>query len=114
MDMPPPISSVPPPPIATSEDKTVAIVSYITIFGFIAGIVINSNKKTRLGAFHLRQMLGLILTAVLMIIPLLNILIGLFLLVLWILGLISAIKGEMKPVPVLGGLYQKWFGTAFD
>jgi uncharacterized membrane protein len=34
--------------------------------------------------------------------------------VLWVIGLISAINGQMKPVPVLGEYYQKWFGTAFD
>ena len=103
-----------PPAMAGTEDKTVAIVSYITLIGFIAAIVIHSNKKTQLGAFHLRQMLGLILTGLLGIIPLVGILIALFLLVLWIMGLVSAIKGEMKPVPLLGSLYQKWFGSAFN
>ena len=114
---PPPVASAGsamPPAISTAEDKTVAIVSYITLLGFIAAIVINSNKKTKLGAFHLRQMLGLFLTGILMIIPFLNILIGICLLVFWIMGLIAAIKGEMKPVPLVGALYQKWFGTAFD
>jgi uncharacterized membrane protein len=112
---PPPVSASAPPPVAsTSEDKTVAILAYITIIGFIAAIVINSNKKTQLGAFHLRQMLGFVLTGVLCVIPLLNILIVLCLFVLWIMALISAIKGEMKPVPIVGPLYQKWFGTAFN
>jgi len=112
---PPPVTS-PAPPVATaaSEDKTVAILSYITLIGFIVAIVMNSNKKTKLGAFHLRQMLGLILTSFLCIIPLLNIVILICLFVLWILGLLSATKGEMKPVPLVGPLYQKWFGTAFD
>ena len=112
---PPPVTSAAPPvAAASSEDKTVAIVSYITLIGFIAAIVINSNKKTKLGAFHLRQMLGLILTSFLCIIPLLNILILICLFVFWIMGLLSAIKGEMKPVPLIGPMYQKWFGTAFD
>ena len=103
-----------PPAASATEDKTVAIVSYFSLIGFIVAIVLNSNKKTKLGAFHLRQMLGLILTSFLCIIPLLNILIIIGLFILWIMGLISATKGEMKPVPLLGGLYQKWFGTAFD
>ena len=110
---PPPPPGMPPAAAAT-EDKTVAIVSYLTLLGFIAAIVIHSNKKTQLGAFHLRQALGLFLTAILMVIPLLNILIGLCLLVLWIMGFISAIQGQMKPVPLLGPLYQKWFGSAFN
>ena len=123
--------AVTPPPAATpaaaaSEDKTAAILSYITLIGFIAAIVINSNKKTKLGAFHLRQAMGIFLTIiaagigqfVLVFIPILG---WLAILGLWIaviamlvMGLISAIQGQMKPLPVLGAMYQKWFGTAFD
>jgi uncharacterized membrane protein len=124
---PPPVTaSVPPPVAATSEDKTVAILSYITLIGLIAAIVIHSNKKTALGAFHLRQALGFYLTVmafcvgqfILLIIPILGwmavpaIWIALFVLV--IMGLLSAIKGEMKPIPFLGPLYQKWFGNTFN
>jgi len=114
---PPPVTSADPaapPPMATTEDKTVAILSYITLIGFIVAIVLNSNKKTKLGAFHLRQVLGLFITGVLCIIPLLGLLVAIGLLVFWIMGLISAIKGEMKPVPLLGAMYQKWFGTTFE
>ena len=35
-------------------------------------------------------------------------------LVLWVMGLIAAINGERKPMPVVGEMYQKWFGNAFD
>lgn len=111
-----------PPPATAVEDKTVAIVAYLTLIGFIAAIIIHSNKKTKLGAFHLRQMLGFILTSfaviILIIIPILGwILIPvfyIFMLVCWIMGLIAAINGQMKPMPVVGPMYQKWFGTTFD
>ena len=43
------------------EDKMVAIVAYLTLIGFIVAIIIHMNKKTKLGAFHLRQMLGFVL-----------------------------------------------------
>jgi uncharacterized membrane protein len=120
------MSDISAPPVApaasTGEDKTVAIVAYITIIGFIAAIVIHSNKKTRLGAYHLRQCLGIFIGgfvgSILMIIPILGWiaapLIWLFLLVCWIMGLIAAINGQMKPVPLIGEQFQKWFGTAFD
>ncbi len=49
--------------LTAAEDKTVAILSYITIIGFIAAIIMHQNHKTQLGAFHLRQMLGMALTA---------------------------------------------------
>jgi uncharacterized membrane protein len=118
-------TQAPPPPTA-AEDKTVAILSYITLIGFIVAIVLHSSKKTNLGAFHLRQTLGLLLTGIavffcqiiLAFIPILGWLAAVALwcslLVLWLLGLIAAINGQMKPMPVVGPLYQKWFGTTFD
>jgi uncharacterized membrane protein len=118
-----------PPPVApatVTEDKTVAIVAYITLLGFIAAIIIHMNKKTKLGAYHLRQVLGFFLTCiavgmcefVLIFIPILGWLailaLWIFMLVCWIIGLIGAIQGQMKPMPIVGPLYQKWFGTTFD
>ncbi len=119
-----------PPPAAApaGEDRTVAILTYITIIGFIIAIVMHSSKKTALGAFHLRQGLGLFITAlvvwipcmIISFIPVINLLmvlvgpavaIGLF--VLWIMGLIAAVNGQQKPMPVVGEHYQKWFAGAF-
>lgn len=107
---------------AITEDRTVAILCYVTILGFIAAIFMQQSHKTRLGAFHLRQMLGMALTgivgAVCGVVPILGwilwfpVVIGLF--VLWLLGLISALRGEMRPVPFLGEHYQRWFAGAFD
>lgn len=116
----PPVSAAP-----TGEDRTVAILSYLTIIGFIIAIVMHSSKKTALGAYHLRQCLGLLVTAigwsivgvVLMFIPFvgwLAVMAGwLGFLVLWLMGLIAAVNGLQKPMPVLGENYQKWFGGAF-
>ncbi|TAG32029.1 MAG: hypothetical protein EAZ36_02685, partial [Verrucomicrobia bacterium] len=48
-----------------AEDRTVAIVSYLTLIGFIVAVVLHSSgKKTALGAFHLRQCLGILITGV--------------------------------------------------
>lgn len=111
---------------AAAEDRTVAILSYLTIIGFIVAIILHSNKKTALGAFHLRQTLGLVVTAiafaiggiVLAIIPILGWLIllaaWLAFFVFWVMGLIGAATGQQKPVPVVGPLYQKWFANAFN
>jgi hypothetical protein len=109
-------TAVPPPPAAQpqGEDKTVAIIAYLTLIGFIVAIIMHQNKKTKLGAYHLRQMLGLVLCSLVTIIPILGLLIFLGVFVLWIFGFLAALKGEMKPVPVLGAQFQKWFGTAFD
>ena len=119
-----------PAPAATAkEDSTVALLAYITIIGFIIAIVMHSSKKTALGAFHLRQMLGLVVTgfviwipcAIISMIPMVNlimvllgpaILIAMF--VFWVMGFIAAINGQQKPVPLVGEYYQKWFANAFN
>lgn len=116
------------PAASTKEDTTVALLAYITIIGFIIAIVMHGNKKTALGAYHLRQTLGLFLTAVvawipctiLTMIPVVNLvmvlvwpLLGIGLFVLWVMGLIAAINGQQKPLPLVGEHYQKWFANAF-
>jgi uncharacterized membrane protein len=118
----PPASLTP----STTDDKTAAIVSYLTLVGFIVAVILHSSKKTHLGAYHLRQSLGLMLTAIavwvaammFVFVPfvgwLINLAAWVAVFALWVIGLIGAINGQMKPVPVLGEYYQKWFGTAFD
>ncbi|RXK62114.1 hypothetical protein ESA94_03620 [Lacibacter luteus] len=104
------------------DGKSIAIISYLTIIGWIIAYVMHNNSKTQLGAFHLRQSLFLMLTgfataiaqSLFLFIPILGwlisillylVLLGLF--VLWILGLIAAINGEEKKVPVLGDKAQE-------
>lgn len=103
------------------DQKTISWVSYITIIGWIIAIVSynGSIEKSSLARFHLRQSLGLIITAVAiyfatiifsMMIGLLGTVLSILnlgVLVLWIIGLISAVNGEEKPVPLVGDFYQK-------
>ena len=106
---------------SATEDKTVAILSYITLIGFIAAVFIHQNSKTQLGAFHLRQVLGMVVTAaagaVCGVVPILGWIVWFFvclvLFVFWVLGILAAVKGEMRPVPLLGEHYQKWFAGVF-
>ena len=106
----------------TTEDCTVAILGYITLIGFIVALVLYSSKKTAIGAYHLRQALGLMITAfvgymVLAVIPVIGwLLIPLFSLVILafaVIGLIAAANGQQKPLPLLGEKFQQWFGNAF-
>lgn len=115
------------------EDRTAAILSYITILGFIVAIVIHSGQKTAIGAFHLRQVLGMIIigiavsaaaavSAVMMaVIPVIGPLFAMAIwgclwlggLALWLIGLIAAIQGRQTPVPLIGPAIQKWFANTF-
>ena len=105
------------------KGKTVGILAYCTLIGFIIAIVMNGdqNNKSELGIFHIRQALGIYLTGValgfasiiLVLIPFLGWLalltFQIMLFVFWILGLIAAINGEKKAVPILGDYYQNLF-----
>jgi uncharacterized membrane protein len=102
--------------------KTTAIVSYITLIGWlIAYFAMHQSKKTSLGSYHLRQTLLLFICAIVyqivvviitMAVPAIGMilsLLGLVFLVLWIMGLIAAINGEEKPMPLIGEKAQELF-----
>jgi len=146
--VPPPVETAPPiknsaPPVPGAasgpEDKTVAILSYCTLIGFIVAIILHQQKKTKLGAYHLRQVLGFVIAGIvggicvvivafilgmilgfvtrglgLMIVPLFSFAFWISMLVLWVMGILAAIQGEMKPMPVVGQHFQKWFANTFE
>ncbi|WP_413998856.1 hypothetical protein ACMDB5_13870 [Flavobacterium sp. W1B] len=100
------------------QGKTAAITSYILGIGVFIAMSMNSEDKNAFASFHIRQGLGLTLTFIslgliisnfdsLMISAPMWICIS----VLWTYGIFSAIKGETKPVPLLGNIYQKWFAS---
>jgi uncharacterized membrane protein len=104
-------------PVTTNEGKNIAIIAYITIIGLIIAFVMNNDKKNDFAKYHIKQSLGLALTGLALgligMIPILgwiiNIL-GIFvLLYMWIMGLVNAINGQDKPVPILGNKYLEWF-----
>lgn len=119
-------------------DKTIGIVAYMTLIGWIIALVMNSSKEKgeekSFNAFHIRQMLGMfifgfgsgiayaILAAILIWIPVLGwillllIQLALFggMLALWIISVIGAANGEKKETPLIGRLIQKMFGNAFE
>ena len=96
--------------------KTVAIISYITLIGWIIALVMHNGNKTKLGGFHIRQTLGLMILYfanyiifMVLTIWLLYMILGIAILVLWVIGLVGAIQGEEKEVPLLGAQFQTWF-----
>ncbi|MDD3458068.1 MAG: hypothetical protein PHO74_01125 [Weeksellaceae bacterium] len=106
------------------DEKTMGIVSYLTIVGWIIVLAVRKSK-TEYTSFHLRQMAGLIalsigifiISMVLSVVTfglgfLFNLL-SLGVLILWIFGLIGALNNEMKPVPLFGEQFQQWFKTMF-
>lgn len=93
------------------DDKTKAIVSHITIIGWIVALVLNqAENKTELATFYIRQMLGLgLLSLIGSLIPVLNFFIWIVFLVLWVVSLLGSLNGEKKLLPVVGEYFQDWF-----
>lgn len=98
------------------EGKTIAIISYFHVIGLIIAFVMNQNKHNFFASFHIRQSIGLVLLSFAVNFInrysnfgwLSNLLwFGVF--VLWIIGLIGAIQGEEKRIPILGDKFQEWF-----
>jgi uncharacterized membrane protein len=103
--------------------KTIAIISYCTLIGFVIALIMNGEQKNKseLGVFHIRQALGIFLTSfaigfasiILVFIPIIGWLaiMGAYItiFVFWIMALISAVGGEKKAVPLLGNFYQNLF-----
>ena len=89
------------------DKKTTDIVAYLTWVGLIIAFIIGDRENSK---FHLNQSLVIWLvgtvSGMLAVIPLLGTLIsvvgGIFCFVCWFIGLIGAIQGTEKPVPVLG------------
>lgn len=102
---------------SSNEGKTVAIISYLTLIGLIAAIIMNNKEKTSLGQFHIRQSIGITVTGIalglLRFIPgiggIIMSVVGVILLIALILGLIAAFSGEKKALPFIGEKYQQWF-----
>jgi len=102
-----------------AKGKTIAILSYCTLIGWIIAIIMHQSEKTRFGAYHLRQGLGLFIFALGAIIALS--IVGWALWFLWflvpviqlaalvfiILGILNASGGKTQPLPLIGTLSDK-------
>lgn len=99
------------------NNRTLSIVAYITIIGWIIAFVQYSNRKSPEVRFHLKQSLGvmilgviisIIMTIIVTIVPTLGFLnfVGLAVLLLLILGIINAMNDAQKELPLIGSLAE--------
>lgn len=96
------------------NNKALAIVGYIFPILFFLPLVMESSKNSPFAKFHANQQLILLLSAVavqivgMITIPLLIGLVilplgMLFLFICMIMGIINAVNGQMKKLPLIGG-----------
>ena len=95
------------------NDQTKAIVAHITIIGWLISLFMNqSENRTPLTSFYLRQLLGLFLAGLILSfipIPLIDWLGWMVLLAAWIYSLIGAIQSRELLLPWIGEYFQDWF-----
>ncbi|MGZ3767224.1 MAG: DUF4870 domain-containing protein [Mucilaginibacter sp.] len=114
----------------TDNGKNVAIISYLTIIGWlIAYFAMHNEKKTELGSYQLRQTLlfyiiafgvqiiwrvvivSLFFTSLAMIslAGTLIMIVNILFFIVWIIGFIGAVNGQKKPMPLIGDKAQTMF-----
>ncbi|MBA5792845.1 DUF4870 domain-containing protein [Flavobacterium sp. xlx-214] len=103
------------------DNKTVSIVSYITIIGWVIAYLVGKDNLDAFAKYHLRQSFGLGISAlivgfiigiVVFILPVLGLItwvINVFFFVLFIVGIINAVNGQMKPLPIIGKMFEDKF-----
>ena len=93
------------------NNKTLSIVSYITIIGWLIAYFSGKETADNLLKYHLRQSLGLflitvifnIIAAILIFVVKINIgFVGIAFLILAIIGIINASNEVEKPLPIIG------------
>ncbi|MFT6065121.1 MAG: putative membrane protein [Paraglaciecola sp.] len=99
-----------------NEGKTAAIISHFWVIGLIIAFVMNTSKKNYFTSFYIRQMIGLNLIQFINSAIIYKYIggtagwiVGVLVIILWVLSLFSAIKGEEKEIPYVGEYFQKWF-----
>lgn len=100
----------------TENAKISGIAAYFTFIGLIIAFFINIEEKHPFANFHIRQSLGIqtlfyatgaLLTNVKSVGAGFGFLIFFF--IIWTYGVYTAIKKEAKPLPIIGGLFQRIF-----
>lgn len=102
---------------SSTDPKIIAIISYLTLVGWVIALLMNTNPKSALASFHIRQSLGLMLVFaaanVAMMLPIIGWIVAvpviLAAFIAWIIGIVAALNGEMRTIPYLGETFQEWF-----
>jgi uncharacterized membrane protein len=102
------------------DKKTLSVISYVTIIGWIIAYFSSKEKRERLVSYHLKQGLGIFIVAVIFniaftviasIVPSLYFLgyVGYAFLIFMILGIINAMNEKEIPIPLIGKMFEDKF-----
>lgn len=102
------------------DKKTLSIISYVTIIGWLIAYFSSKDKRESLVSYHLKQGLGIFIVAVIFniaftiiasIVPSLAFLglVGYAFLIFMVFGIINAMNEKETPIPVIGKMFENKF-----
>ena len=83
------------------DKKTTGIVADISVIGLVIALAAGDREGAK---FHINQALVILLFNFLVLVPYVGRAWAAFMMVCWIMGIVSAAKEEEKPVPLIGGI----------
>jgi uncharacterized membrane protein len=102
--------------------KTISIISYLTIVGWVISFVVYHNGgRSSFAQYHLKQsfglgifgvILGIIFIPIIPIDPIISTLftiLGFGILIVLIFGIINALNQKRKPIPLIGSMFVDRF-----
>jgi len=113
---PPPQQMAPPSTDAVmseaeiNDGKIFGFVAYLGLIGFI--VVLLTKKDNKFAIYHAKQSLVLIIVSIIssfiIWIPIIGWAVGIAELVLVIMGIVNALNGQAKPLPIIGKFADKF------
>jgi uncharacterized membrane protein len=92
--------------------KAKAIISHLTIIGWVVALVFNEREKDPFASFYIRQMLGMYLILLIAnIIPIVNVIVSIVVFAFWLISLINAVDDKFYKFPWVGDYFQDIFKT---
>lgn len=97
------------------QEKTYALIAYLTFIGLIIAYFLNREKKYPFVTYHIKNMFGLVIllfisqTLQVLTDPRLGEILWVISFVLWTISIASIILNKKTAIPFVSGYFQKWF-----
>lgn len=104
------------------DNKTLSIVSYITVIGWLVAFFVGKEKADNLLKYHLKQALGVVILSIALgiviqviaiVLPTLAWIISSVLYIIsigyMVIGVLNAVSEKQKPLPLIGDWADKTF-----
>ncbi len=101
--------------MATQQEKTIGLISYLTFVGMIIAYFMNKDLKSPYATYHIKTMFGLVILLFISVVTQGNIhlvageIIFVIAFILWAIAILHAIQGKLVVFPYFSEKFQQWF-----